>query len=67
MLVASTTAGPSTEQGGVLDLTAARIVSCCAAATVRLRPVARPSAAVGCAAPAQMVRAVQPKGKGTSS
>jgi hypothetical protein len=65
MLVASTT-GPSTEQGGVLDLTAA-VDSGCTAATVRLRPVARPSAAVGCAAPAQMVRAVQPKGKGTTS
>ncbi len=66
MLVASTT-GPGTEQGCVLDLTVARIVSGCTAATVRLRPVTRPSAAAGCAAPAQMLRAVQPKGKGTSS
>jgi hypothetical protein len=66
MLVASTT-GPSTEQGGVLDLTVARVVSCCTAATVRLRPVTRPFAAAGCAAPAQMLQAVQPKGKGSSS
>ena len=66
MLVASTT-GPSTEQGSLLDLTPARTVSGCTAATVRLRPVGRPSTAVGSAAPAQMVRGVQPKGKGTSS
>jgi hypothetical protein len=58
MLVASTT-GLNREQGGIVDLTAAQTVSGCTAATERLRPVARPSAAEGCA--------VGPEGKGTSS
>jgi hypothetical protein len=66
MLVASTT-GPSTEQGSVLGLTTARIVPGRTAATVRLRPVTRRSAAVGCVATAQMARVAQTKGKVASS
>ena len=66
MLVASTT-GPSAAQGGVLDLTAARIVSVCTTARVPLGPLPRPSAAADYAAAAQMAGAVKTKGKVASS